>query len=258
MTTAPKPGEPCWIELMTPDADAAAAFYGEVFGWTAGEASEEFGGYRMFLHGETPVAGMMPNDGTAGPNGWTVYLATDDVAATTERARAQGAQVVAEPMQIADLGHMAVFVDPAGAVIGAWQTETFAGFGVHARDGVDFAPSWFETLSRDYAASVAFYTEAFGWEPHTMSDTSELRYTTLGQDAEATAGIMDAAALLGEDASRWQFYLGAPDVDAVVERATAAGGTVVGSVEDTPYGRLAELLDPAGLRVCLMGPNSGA
>lgn len=257
-TTATRTGEPCWIELLTPDAEAAVAFYGAVAGWAAGDASPEFGGYRMFLHGETPVAGLMPNDGTLGPNGWTVYLAVDDVEATTERARARGAQVVAEPMQVADLGRMAAYVDPTGAAVGAWQGETFGGFGVHARDGVEFAPAWFEVLSRDYSTAVDFYTDVFGWETDTMSDTPELRYTTLGEGDDARAGIMDARDLLGEEPSRWQFYLGVPDTDAAVERALAAGGRLEGTVEDTPYGRLAELRDPAGLRFCVMGPNAQA
>ena len=31
------PGTPSWVELSTPDADASAAFYGELMGWVATE-----------------------------------------------------------------------------------------------------------------------------------------------------------------------------------------------------------------------------
>src|SRR6476661_7900425 len=197
--TATIPGEPCWIELFTPDTDAAAAFYGEIFGWTAGAASEEFGGYRMLFHGETPVAGLMTNDGSMGsPSTWTVYLATDDAAATVAKAREAGAEVFAE-MQVGDLGHMAMLRDPAGAMVGAWQALEFAGTGVRAEVG---APAWFETLSKDYEPSVRFYTDVFGWDAHTMSDTADFRYTTLGKDQDARAGIMDAAGFLGDQPSR--------------------------------------------------------
>ena len=248
-----KSGEPCWIELFTPDTDAAAAFYGALFGWTAGEASEEFGGYRMFFRGDQPIAGMMPNDGTmGGPNAWTVYLSTADAAATVEKARAAGAEVVAEAMPVADLGHMAVLVDPAGASVGAWQPMSFPGFLTRAEDG---APVWFETLSRDYPKSVAFYTDVFGWDAHTMSDTPEFRYTTLGKDEDARAGVMDGTDFLGDQPSRWQFYLQVPDTDATVEQAVAAGGTLVQPVDDSPYGRLALLHDPAGVQFAVMGPN---
>ena len=252
MSTSTKPGEPCWIELFTPDTDAAAAFYGALFGWTAGEASEEFGGYRMFFHNDQPIAGLMPNDGTmGGPNAWTVYLTTDDAAKTVEKAGAAGGQVVAGPMQVGDLGHMAVLVDSAGAAVGAWQPLEFPGFKVEPGDGV---PVWFETLSRDYEKSVGFYTDVFGWEASTMSDTPEFRYTTLGENEEARAGIMDATGFLGDHPSRWQFYVQVPDTDAVVEKATAAGATVVQPAQDSPYGRLALLSDPAGVLFSVMGP----
>lgn len=254
MNTTKIAGEPCWIELFTPDTDAAAAFYGEVFGWTATEPDEQFGGYRMFLHGGRPVAGLMANDGSMGsPNAWSVYLATDDVAAVLEKAADAGATVVAGPMQVGDLGHMGVLVDPAGATVGAWQALEFPGFQVRDEAG---APTWFETLSKDYERSVRFYTDVFGWDASTMSDTADLRYTTLGEDENARAGIMDATAMLGDGPSRWQFYLQVADTDATVDRAAAAGADLVMPAEDTPYGRLAVMRDPAGLEFCLMGPSS--
>jgi predicted enzyme related to lactoylglutathione lyase len=255
MTTSTRPGEPCWVELFTPDTDAAAAFYGGLFGWTATEPDEQFGGYRMFLHGETPVAGLMGNDGSSGtPSAWSVYLDTDDVATTVDKARSAGATVVAEPMQVGDLGRMAVMVDPTGALVGAWQPLSFPGSGVRAEDG---APAWFETLSHDYAKSVAFYTDVFGWDASTMSDTSEFRYTTLGEGDDARAGIMDASGFLGDQPSRWQFYLQVPDTDATVEQALGAGASLVMPVDDTPYGRLALMADPAGVQFCVMGPSAG-
>ncbi len=248
-------GEPCWIELFTPDTDAAAAFYGRLFGWTATEPDEQYGGYRMFEREGRPVAGLMRKDASMpGPSTWSVYLATDDTAATVTKAREAGAQVVVEPMQVGDLGHMAMLVDPSGAAVGAWQALSFAGTAERAVDG---APAWFETLSRDYDTSVRFYTEVFGWDAQTMSDTPEFRYTTLGRDEQARAGIMDAAAMLGDQPSRWQCYLQVADTDATVEQAVAAGGTVVVQPDETPYGRLAVLLDPAGVPFCLMGPAKG-
>jgi len=248
-------GEPCWIELFTPDTDAAAAFYGELFGWTATEPDEEHGGYRLFEREGRPVAGLMRNDGSmGGPDAWSVYLATDDAASTVERARAAGAEVLVGPMQVGDLGTMAVLVDPAGAAVGAWQAGSFPGTLDRAVDG---APAWFETLSKDYARSLDFYRDVFGWQTHTMSDTPDFRYSTLGEDEHARAGVMDAAGMLGDAASRWQFYLQVADTDATVERAVASGGTLVVPPDDTPYGRLAVLLDPAGVQFCLMGPSRG-
>ena len=37
-------GAPCWIELFTSDPEKTQLFSGELFGWTAEEAGEEYGG----------------------------------------------------------------------------------------------------------------------------------------------------------------------------------------------------------------------
>jgi uncharacterized protein len=44
--TSYEPGTPSWVDLSTPDVDAAGRFYGEVFGWQAEAAGppEETGG----------------------------------------------------------------------------------------------------------------------------------------------------------------------------------------------------------------------
>ena len=89
-----------------------------------------------------------------------------------------------------------------------------------------------------------------------MGDTPEFRYTTLGLDQDARAGIMDGSGFLGDGGSRWQFYLQCPDTDESLARAVATGGQVEQAAQDSPYGRIATLTDPAGLRLCVMGPNT--
>ncbi|MBO0847310.1 MAG: VOC family protein [Nocardioides sp.] len=250
MTTT---GEPCWISLYTADVDTAISFYGDLFGWSAGEPSEEFGGYRMFLRGDQPIAGLMSND-TDQPSAWAVYLQTPDVKATVDKATARGARLTSEVMPIADLGSMADMVDPAGAPVGAWQPGTFPGF---VTRGEDNAPAWFEELSTSYDDSVAFYRDAFGWETETMSDTAEFRYTTLGKDQDARAGIMDATGLLGDQPSRWQLYIQVADADETVAKAVANGAEVLRAAEDTPYGRMATLKDPSGISFCVLQARFG-
>jgi len=252
MTVSNTPGAPCWIELFTTDADASAAFYGDLFGWTCTPPAPEFGGYRTFLHKGAPIAGLMENDGTTA-SAWSVYLETADASATAGRATAHGGTVLFEPMQVGDLGVQTFLIDPAGAGVGGWQPMKHQGFAVRGEIG---APAWFEALSTDYDRSVAFYDAVFDWDSHTMSDTPEFRYTTLGKDDGALAGIMDARCFLGDSPSRWQFYVEVADTDATAERVVVGGGTLAQPVEDTPYGRLAALVDPAGVAFCVMGPTT--
>lgn len=251
--TTHAPGDPCWIELFTPDADGARRFYGDLFGWTSAASGEEYGGYVVFERDGAPVAGCMSNQGDLGPNAWSVYLASADAAATTERARAHGAQVVVEPMQVGEMGHMAFVIDPGGAAVGVWQPLQHGGFAARGEVG---APAWFEVLSKDYDRAVGFYRDVFDWDTDVMSDTSDFRYTTLGRGDDARAGIMDATGLLGDEPSRWQFYVEVADTDTTAARATELGGSVVRAPEDTPYGRLAVLADPAGVPFCVIGTGS--
>jgi predicted enzyme related to lactoylglutathione lyase len=195
----------------------------------------------------------MPNE-TSAPDAWTVYLASDDAAATAAAAAEHGGQVIQEAAPVADLGIFGGVIDPAGAYVGIWQSLSFPGFITRNEVG---APDWFETLSRDYGAAVDFYRDVFGWQTSVMSDSPEFRYTTLGEGREARAGIMDATGFLGDEPSRWQFYLRVADADASVGQAVATGAQVVTPVSDSPYGRMATLTDPAGVRFCVMAPNAG-
>jgi predicted enzyme related to lactoylglutathione lyase len=238
-------GAPCWIDLFTSDPEKSKAFYGELFGWVNQDPGPDYGGYTNFLKDGVPVAGSMKNDGSTGtPDGWSVYLATEDAKATADAAQAKGAQVIVPPMDVMDLGAMAVFTDPGGAVIGAWQPGQHKGFGVLAEPG---APSWFELQTRDYEATVDFYRDVFGWDTHVVSDTPEFRYTTLGEGEGQQAGIMDGSAYLPEGVPpHWSIYFGVENTDKAVATIVALGGRITDPAVDTPYGRLAEAADPTG------------
>lgn len=238
-------GAPCWIELFTRDTAAARRFYGELFGWTAEDMGPDYGGYINFLHQGARIAGCMLNDGSTGrPDLWTTYLESDDAKVTCAAAESHGGQVVVGPMDVMQLGTMAVLGDAGGAGIGVWQPNEFPGFVTRDEPGT---PSWFELHTRDYDASVQFYRDVFGWHTHTMSDASDFRYTTLGEGDDQLAGIMDASTFLPPDVPpHWAIYFEVVDVDATIARATALGGTVVEAAQDTPYGRLAGMTDPTG------------
>ena len=118
------PGQPCWIDLLTPDTDRARAFYGELFGWTAQDAEPEYGGYINFLKDGKGVGGCMGNADDPSPGTfWTVYLKSDDSAATVAAAEKKGAQVFLAPMDVVELGTMAMLGDPGGAAVGVWQPK---------------------------------------------------------------------------------------------------------------------------------------
>lgn len=243
----PTPGAPCWIDLMTTDVAGARRFYGELFGWEYETGDDEkYGGYVMARKSGRSVAGMMQKDESqAGmPDAWTTYLRVDDAAATAKAVEAFGGQVHMPPMDVPEQGHMAIFGDATGAVVGVWQPREMLGYDVVGEPG---AAAWHELHTRDYEAAVRFYKDVFGWETEVMGDTPEFRYTTMGSGMTAQAGIMDASGYLpAEIPSHWQVYFSVEDTDATVEKATAMGATLQNGPADSDFGRVAQLADPTG------------
>jgi len=159
-----------------------------------------------------------------------------------------------QPMEVMDLGSMAMVADPGGAAIGVWQPGLHKGFGVLAEAG---APGWFELHTRDYDTVLAFYRDVFGWDTHTMSDIPDFRYTTLGEGDDSLAGVMDATSFLPDGApAYWAVYIAVDDTDAAVVKTTELGGSIVAPAENTPYGRISTITDPTGATLRLLGPNT--
>ncbi|MGH9076585.1 MAG: VOC family protein [Acidimicrobiales bacterium] len=250
-------GSPCWADLFTSDVAGSRRFYAGLFGWQANEPQAEFGGYFTFSRHGVPVSGAMGDMGDVkATDSWQIYLAAGDVAKTVEAAEAGGARVISPAMAVADLGTQAILVDPTGAQVGAWQADTFAGFTTLGEHG---APSWFELHTRDYARAIAFYPSVFGLDTATLSDSDDFRYTTLCPPGGGeVAGIMDAGGFMPEGAaSHWEVYWEVDDVDTSVATLESLGGSVVVPAEDTPYGRIAKVADPAGAHFRLRsGPSS--
>jgi hypothetical protein len=115
-----EPGTVCWNELATRDTDAAATFYGDVFGW--GGKGMSMGGFTYTewqLDGRS-VGGMMPMGDMFPPEvppHWTVYFAVADTDATVARVRELGGTVMMEPDD-APPGRLALVADPHGATFG--------------------------------------------------------------------------------------------------------------------------------------------
>jgi predicted enzyme related to lactoylglutathione lyase len=107
-----------WDELGTTDADGAQRFYEEVFGWTTNDMGPDYGGYRIFNRGETGIAGLMTLPEQSIPPHWQPYVAVEDPDGKAAKAAELGGSVLAEPMDVPDVGRIAVLSDPQGATFG--------------------------------------------------------------------------------------------------------------------------------------------
>ena len=237
--TSYAPGEPTWIDLGSPDLDRSVAFYSALFGWTWGGGNPDFGGYGMFFLDGKNICGAAPLMSPEQPPVWTCYVSTDDADKTVALATAAGATVVAPVMDIADLGRMAVFLDPAGAALGIWQPRAMTGADLVLEEGT---LSWIENATRDQAAALPFYQRVFGWGAD-VQDT----YTELTLGGTSVAGCMDMPeAVPAAVPSYWMPFFGAADPRAKAEQAASLGATVLVPYQEIPDGSFSVVQDPHG------------
>ena len=88
-----------------------------------------------------------------------------------------------------DLGRMAVFVDPTGAVFGVWQPKAFAGADL-VNEPVSL--TWNEVHTRDPDTDKAFYGSVFGWTAGKPGfEGAPDTYTVWQLDGKNVGGMME-------------------------------------------------------------------
>jgi predicted enzyme related to lactoylglutathione lyase len=251
-------GKPCWAVAMLPDVAAGRRFYGELFGWEFAEPDEERHGYSEARLAGRPVAGLTGKPDGRMPSTWNLHLATDDIVATSARARDAGGQIVVPPFPVADAGTSAVLADPGGAVFQLWQGGEMAGF---ERSGVPGGYGWAELYTRDPDEADAFYTAVFDYGTRDLTEAVGDDFVVWTPSGEP---VDDEHAVLGRGrvADRYPepmpphflLYFEVADCDAAVGTATGLGARVLREPEGSPYGRNAVLVDDQGAAFAVIAP----
>ena len=262
------PGVPCWVDTTQPDAQAAAAFYGDLFGWEFQDATPPGapGSYSIArMRGEDVAAvGSAPPE--AGPQtaAWNTYVWVQDADETAAKVRDAGGTVVMEPVDIGDAGRMAVVADPAGAAFSIWQAKAHRGAGIVN----EHASVNFNILNtRDLEAATAFYGAVFGWELLAVGEGFMWALPAYGDFLEQrTPGMRENMASMGAPArfvevvagvspisddqpdvpEHWSVTFAVDDADAIAARAAELGGRVVVAPVDAPWVRMTVISDPQG------------
>jgi uncharacterized protein len=257
--TSYEPGTPSWVELSgTPDVEASASFYADLFGWEMPELpnSAELGGYRRAKLNGKDVAGVAPKMQDEQPCVWATYVSVVDAEETLDKAREAGGNVMFGPDDVMGLGKLGVFADPSGAVLGVWEPGTFAGAEVVNEDG---SWGWNELNTRDVPTSREFYGKVFDWTVEEQDMGPMGTYNLFQNDGTTRAGMLDFSAMAPAEAPpHWLVYFTVPDCDAAVETTTGAGGNVIVPPMDISIGRFAVLQDPQGAVFAAMAPTDEA
>ena len=109
-----------YIELAADDLDASKAFYSAAFGWSFNDYGPTYAGVRA-ASGDGEVGGLNANN-TGGPGGALVLLTSDDVDASLSAVEGAGGRIVT-PIEGYPGGRRFTFADPAGTVLGVFQSD---------------------------------------------------------------------------------------------------------------------------------------
>jgi predicted enzyme related to lactoylglutathione lyase len=261
------PGVPCWVDTNQPDPDAAAAFYGGLFGWDLQDVMPPGSGGKYLIGrvrgGDVAAVSSVP-EGAPPIAAWKTYIWVDSADDAAAKVRGAGGQVLTEPFDVPGAGRMAVFADPEGAVFSVWQAGEHKGSRIVNEPGSVV----FNGLNtRDAAGAKSFYGSVFGWETLQLGGGEAWRLPGYGDFLEqsdpglrkrmdeggAPVGFEDVVASLNgisedqpETPAHWSVTFSVEDADATAELATALGGRVLLPPMDVPWQRITVIADPQG------------
>jgi uncharacterized protein len=241
----PPEGTPCWADAMFGDVEGAKSFYGDVLGWTFGEASSEYGNYtQAYAGGKAAAAVVPPMPGQEDQPQWCLYFASQDAAATAAKIRDNGGEVLMEPMQVGEFGTMCLGRDPSGVVFGVWQAGAHEGF--EATPEQPGAYCWAEVFTREPDRSDPFFSALFPYRAKQMQDDAiDFRLFDLGE--KTVLGRMRMTDDFPPEVPPYiNVYFTVPDCDDAVAEAVKLGATLRFGPMTSPFGRFAALSDPQG------------
>lgn len=117
---------------------------------------------------------------------------------------------------------------------------------------------WYELMTSDPTGAQRFYTHVVGWG---LQETRGLGapYVMWTRGQTAIGGVMELPEQARQSGtpSHWMAYIGAPDLDGTVARATARGARVYVPPQEIPAaGRFAVLGDPQGAMFAMYAPST--
>ena len=233
-----EPGTFCWVDLATSDAEGAKSSTVVCLAGRSGTTRSPAASTRS--HGDA-IGAIGQQD--EHPPHWNNYVSVTSADETVARAKRLGARVLEEPFDVAGFGRLAVFADPAGAVLCVWEPRSHIGA---ARVNDVGCMGWNELQTSDPEAAGNFYGGLFGWEAEPIEDDGNVVYTTIKNAGNQNGGFMPMTEQHGDAPSFWLPYFTVSSRDATMERARELGGTVFAGPLDLPSGKIAVLGDPQG------------
>src|SRR3954469_3202353 len=117
------PGRLSWNELASPDVDASAKFYGDLFGWEAEPMEGMPQRYTVVGNGRRANGGIRElRDVEGAPPHWLVYFGIDEIDAGLAKVEQLGGTKLAGPIDIG-IAKIGIVQDPQGATFALYDGQ---------------------------------------------------------------------------------------------------------------------------------------
>jgi uncharacterized protein len=116
------PGALAWNELSSPDVDASAAFYADLFGWTTQPFEGSPQRYLIIQNDGHGNGGIRELGDQPAPPHWLVYFGIDDIDAGLAKVEELGGSTMIGPMDIG-VARIGIVQDPQGAAFAIYDGE---------------------------------------------------------------------------------------------------------------------------------------
>lgn len=245
-----------WLELATTSQSAAKNFYSALFGWEAQDAPMGPDAvYTMFRLNSRDVSGAFQISAEEHriPPHWQLYVAVDNADTAASRAAELGAKIIQPPMDIPNVGRMAVLQDPTGAMLSVFQPGVHKGMGITGEPGA-FCWADLQTPDRDRAAK--FYGSVFGWEFTLGKDNDPDGYLHIKNHGEFIGGLPPSRHLQPNVPPHWLAYIQSANCEAQTAKAAQLGAKVlVPTMAIEGAGNFSVVADPQGAVFALYSPS---
>jgi predicted enzyme related to lactoylglutathione lyase len=256
------------VDTSQPDPEAAAEFYGGLFGWEFEDVMPADSPGKYFI---AQLRGLLVGAVGSVPEAappmamWNTYIWVESADDTAAKVRDAGGNVLMEPFDIMDAGRMAVFTDPEGAMFCVWQAGSNRGAQLVNEHG---SLNFNGLGTRDVEGAKRFYGAVFGWATlelgggaemwtlpgygdHLERDNPDLRKLTT--EAGAPEEFVDVVASINpipdhepDTPPHWSVTFAVDDADAIAAKASELGGELIAPPFDAPWVRMTVIRDPQG------------
>lgn len=225
-----------WVELLTTDLRASAAFLTGLFG--AEILQIEGSPPRYFLAGQEggPLrAALVPIEAEQQGSHWLGYLEVPDLAKTLATCEEAGGEILLRPEALP----YALVLDPCGAPLFLHASRVDAG---EARVSLP----WIECLTTDLERAAQFYAKIAGWSlgaPHQRGTEGEARGIFIDKKPVGLIRTLPAGSEIGP---HWIFYQEVPELAAAMRGARELGGFYYEDPAEVDGGQRVVMREPTG------------